>query len=100
LSWTRYLTFKSKTLSLEYPESLPATLHMTAQEFEREAKLSMVVKLYETGRLSSSQAAALVEIPRVHFLYELKRFGVSPQQLDAGELETDLAHAEQALAGH
>jgi hypothetical protein len=45
----------SKTLSLEYPESLPATLHMTAQEFEREAKLSMVVKLYENGRLSSSQ---------------------------------------------
>ena len=90
----------SKTLTLEYPESLPATLHMTAPEFEREAKLSMAVKLYETGKLSSSQAAALVGLPRVHFLYELSRFGVSPQQLDAGELATDLAHAEQALAGH
>lgn len=88
------------TLTLQYPESLPGTLHMTAQEFEREAKLSMAVKLYETGKLSSSQAAALVELPRVHFLYELLRFGVSPQQLDAGELATDLAHAEQALAGH
>lgn len=90
----------SNTLTLEYPESLPDTLHMTAPEFEREAKLSMAVKLYETGKLSSSQAAALVGMPRVHFLHELARYGVSPQQLEAGELARDLAHAEQALAGH
>jgi predicted HTH domain antitoxin len=90
----------SNTLTLEYPDSLPTALHMTAPEFEREAKLSMAVKLYETGKLSSSQAAALVSMPRVHFLYELARFGASPQQLDAGELATDLAHAEQALGGH
>jgi predicted HTH domain antitoxin len=90
----------SKTLTLQYPESLPAALHMTTQEFEREAKLSMAVKLYETGKLSSGQAAALLEMPRVHFLYELHRFGVPMQQLDEGELADDLAHAEQALAGH
>ena len=90
----------SKTLTLEYPDTLPATLHMSAPEFEREAKLSMAVKLYETGKLSSSQAAALVGMARVHFLHELARFEVSPLQLDAGELAHDLAHAEQALAGH
>ncbi len=90
----------SKTLTLEYPESLPATLHMSPAEFEREAKLSMVVKLYETGRLSSGQAAALVNLARVHFLYELSRFGVSPQQLDAGELASDLANAEQSFVVH
>lgn len=84
-------------MTLDYPESLPTSLHMAALEFEREARLSMAVKLYETGKLSSSQAAALVGLPRVHFLYELTRFGVSPQQLDARELASDLAHAEQAL---
>ena len=87
----------SKTLTSQYPETLPATHHMTAQEFEREAKLSMTIKLYETGKLSSSQAASVVELPRVHFLCELARFGASPQQLDAGDLAKDLAHAEQAL---
>ena len=86
----------SKTLTLQYPESLPATLNMSAPEFEREAKLSMAVKLYETGKLSSSQAAALVNLPRVYSLYELTRFSVSPHQLDVGELATDFAHAEQA----
>jgi predicted HTH domain antitoxin len=89
----------SKTLTLEYPDSLPDLLHVTPAEFEREAKLAMAAKLYETGRLSSSQAAALAQVPRVHFLYELGRFGVSPIQLDAEELTADLAHAEQALAG-
>jgi predicted HTH domain antitoxin len=89
----------SKTLTLEYPDSLPDLLHVTPAEFEREAKLAMAAKLYETGRLSSSQAAALAQVPRVHFLYELGRFGVSPIQLDAEELAADLAHAEQALAG-
>jgi len=90
----------SHTLTLEYPDTLPEALHMSAREFEREAKLSMAVKLYETGKLSSGQAAALAGFPRVHFLYELTRFGVSPQQVDAGELARDLAHASQALAGH
>ncbi len=90
----------SKTLTLEYPDTLPDLLHMSAAEFEREARLAMAVNLYETGRLSSSQAASIAQVPRVHFLYELGRFGTSPIQLDAAELTTDLAHAEQALAGH
>ena len=85
----------SKTFTLEYPDSLPDLLHMTPAEFERDARLAMAVKLYETGRLSSSQAAAMAQMPRVHFLYELGRFGASPIQLDAAELTTDLAHAEQ-----
>lgn len=90
----------SKTFTLEYPDSLPDLLHMTPAEFERDARLAMAVKLYETGRLSSSQAADMARMPRVHFLYELGRFGASPIQLDAAELNSDLAHAEQALAGH
>jgi predicted HTH domain antitoxin len=90
----------SKTLTLEYPDTLPDLLHMSAAEFEREARLAMAVKLYETGRLSSSQAAGLARLPRVHFLYELGRFGASPLLLDADELAADFAHAEQALAGH
>ena len=95
----REVQSSSKTLTLEYPDTLPDLLHMSVAEFEREARLAMAVKLYETGRLSSGQAAGLVRMPRVHFLHELGRFGASPLQLDAAELTADLAHAEQALAG-
>src|SRR6266567_7484130 len=72
----------SKTLTVEYPETLPDSLHMSQGEFEREARLAMAVKLFELGRVSSGQAAQLAGIPRVHFLYELGRFKVSPFQYE------------------
>ena len=45
----------SKTFAVEYPDALPDTLQMSRTEFEREARLVMAVKLFETGKLSSSQ---------------------------------------------
>jgi predicted HTH domain antitoxin len=90
----------SKTITVEYPDTLPDSLNMSQSEFEREAKLSMAVKLFETGRLSSGQAAQLLGMPRIHFLYELGRFGVSAIQLRAEELEEDVANARHAYDRH
>lgn len=80
-----------KTLSIPYPESLLGSLHVSEGEFEREARMAMAVKLFDTtGRLSSGQAADLADMPRVHFLYELGRWGVSALQMSEDELESDL----------
>ena len=79
-----------KTLSIPYPESLLGSLHVSEGEFAREARMAMAVKLFDTGRLSSGQAADLADMPRVHFLYELGRWGVSALQTSEDELETDL----------
>jgi predicted HTH domain antitoxin len=86
----------SKTIAVEYPDALPDMLHMSSSEFEREAKLAMSAKLFETGKLSSSQAAELAGLSRVDFLFELKRFGVSPIQATAEELREEIAHAQEA----
>ena len=69
------------TLSIPYPESLPQGLHLSNSEFEREARMAMAVKLFDTGRLTSGQAAELADMPRVHFLYELGRWGVTGLQV-------------------
>ena len=53
-----------KTLSIPYPESLLGSLHVSEGEFEREARMAMAVKLFDTGRLSSGQAADLAGMPR------------------------------------
>lgn len=79
-----------KTLSISYPESLLGTLHVSESEFEREARMAMAVKLFDTGRLSSGQAADLANMPRVHFLYELGRWGVAALQTGEDDLENDL----------
>lgn len=88
----------SNTLSLEYAETLPAALHMSRAEFEREARLAMAAKLFETGRLTSGQAARLIGMGRVDFLGELGRLGVSAIQVEPDELVLDLAAAEAAGA--
>jgi predicted HTH domain antitoxin len=86
----------SNTLSVDYPETFPDALHMSRAEFEREARLAMAAKLFETGRLSSGQAASLIGMGRVAFLAELGRLGVPTIQEGGDELEGDLAAAEAA----
>lgn len=86
----------SYSMTIDYPDTLPDALHMSRGEFEREARLAMAVKLFETGKLSSGQAAHLVALSRVDFLHELSRFGVSSIQVDAAELENDVAQAMRA----
>lgn len=87
-------------MTVEYPENLPDALQMSRGEFEREARLAMAVKLFETGKLSSGQAARLAALSRVDFLHELSRFGVSSIQVDVAELENDLAQAMRAHDRH
>ena len=90
----------SQTLTVEYPDALPDSLRMSRGEFEREARLAMAVKLFETGRLSSGQAAELAGLGRVHFLYELGRLRVSSLQVEPEELEADVQTAARAHDRH
>ena len=80
-----------KTLVIQYPDSLPVTLSLSAGELESEAKLALACKLYEMGRLSSGQAAAIAGLPRVSFLLSCQRFGVPSVTWDQDELNAELA---------
>ena len=89
----------SYTLTVEYPDSLPDTLHMTRSEFEQDARMALVAKLYELGRLSSSEAARIAGMDRVRFLLGLERFGVPMMNLGEEELRREFADAHEAFAG-
>jgi hypothetical protein len=83
-----------KTLAIEYPEALLAAWGTTDEAFEREARLALAMKLFEIGRVTSGQAAALAGISRPAFLLSGERFGTPTVAWDAAEiaaeLETDL----------
>jgi predicted HTH domain antitoxin len=80
-------------LVVEYPSSLPDILQETPEQFEQEAKMAMVVKLFELKRISSGIAAELVGMDRVSFLLNLHRYGVPMIDLDETELESDMNNA-------
>ena len=62
----------SHQLTINYPETFPDALQQTREQFEKEAKWAMAVKLFEMKRISSGMAAALLGIDRVSFLAQLK----------------------------
>ena len=80
-------------LVVEYPSSLPDVLQETPEQFEKEARMAMVVKLFEMKRLSSGMAAELVGMDRISFLFSLHRYGVPMIDLDETELEVDMKNA-------
>ena len=80
-------------LIVNYPEKLPDALQQLSEQFEREAKMAMAVKLYEMKRISSGTAAALAGVERVEFLLDLHRYGVAAIDLNTDELQADLNNA-------
>lgn len=81
------------SLTIEYPEKLPDALQTTRQDFEREARMAMAVKLFEMKRVSSGMAADLAGMDRASFLLSLHRYGTPMIDLDEDELLSDVDNA-------
>lgn len=84
---------KDMFLTVEIPNLLPDALQSTPEEFARQAKMAMAVKLYEMGKISSGIAAGMLNMERVHFLLQLGEYGVPMIDLSLEELESDIRNA-------
>ena len=78
---------------IEYPDTLPDLLQESPEEFEREVKMTMAVKLFELKRIFSGIAAEMVGMERVSFLLELHRYGVEMINMEPEELASDFENA-------
>ena len=81
------------TLVVEYPESLPDSARLSRKEFESTMRFALASKLFELGRLSSGQTAALVPTDRYTFLRSLHQVGVSALDWDSDEFSDEIANA-------
>jgi predicted HTH domain antitoxin len=90
------LAAMNRSLRIEYPSTLPDALHQTPEEFEKEARYAMAVKLFEMKRVSSGQAAQLAGIDRTTFLMRLSESGVAAIDHSVEELADDVRNAGPA----
>jgi len=73
-------------LIIKYPEDVLLSLKESKEEFEEEARYLLALKLYELGKISSGKAATIAGLSRVVFLMRLRRYRVSPFQMDLDEI--------------
>lgn len=82
-----------QVLEIRYPNELLFSIKRSKEEFEREAKLLLMIKLFEMKRISSGMAAKLLGIDRVQFLLSLGKYSVPIFDLSEEELERDFENA-------
>lgn len=88
--------WKMSTKIIQYPTEILWALGKEADEFEKEARLLLALKYYETGKLSTGLAAQLAGVPRTTFLFLLGQYSLSPFGETADELEEDFTNARKA----
>lgn len=84
-----------RTLAIEYSETIPAMSNMSTELFEEEARLAMAMKLYEIGRLTSGQAAAVAGVSQVTFLLSCQRFQTWSVIWDHAEFDAERQELSQ-----
>lgn len=81
------------SFNVNYPEELPDLLQKSRNDFEKEARIAMAVKLFELKKISSGIAAKMAGMERVEFLLNLHNYGAAMIDLDPDELKSDLENA-------
>lgn len=73
------------------------TIHLpdTVDLDEKEVTMLLAAKLYEQGKLSLGQAAALAGYTKRTFMELLGKYGVSVFNYPAGELDRDVKNAQK-----
>ena len=86
-----------RSLTIDYGDEVLLALGMTPDEFNKEARTLIAVKLYEMGRLSTGAAAELANLPKPLFLSRLAAYDIDTFNISKDELRSDVTSARRHL---
>jgi hypothetical protein len=89
-----------RTLTIDYGDDLLAVLGLSPDESSEEARFLLAAKLYELGRATAGQSAALCGKSRIDFLFALPRAGVSVSNLRPEDADAEATFARHNLPDH
>lgn len=78
-------------IHIDLPESVLLSTGQSQEDFIREAKFLLALKLFELGRMSSGRAADLCGMARLDFLLLAGRSRVPVTDLEGEELDREFA---------
>lgn len=87
----------TRSLTIDYGDEILLALGMTPDEFSKEARTLIAVKLCEMGRLSTGAAAELARLPKPVFLTRLAAYDVDTFDISEDELRSDVTSARRHL---
>ena len=82
-------------IAFDIPDDIAEQLDPDLDHLVGEFRLDLAARMYESGRLSSGQAARLAGIGRVRFLLTLHKRGVVAVDLRPEELDAELEWARR-----
>ncbi|MCK6510450.1 UPF0175 family protein [Myxococcota bacterium] len=77
-------------ITIDFPESVLGTLREDPEGFRQELRLAAAVKWYEMKNISQERAAEIAGLSRSAFLEALRRFQVSPFQVNEEDIAKEL----------
>ena len=83
--------------TISYPDELAELLSLGDEQLPAELAFLAAAKLYELGRLTSTQAADLAHLPRLEFLGRLAEVGVPAINLRNDEIREEIAAARDLV---
>lgn len=78
------------TLTIQIPESVLLQSGASREALQKEGAFWLALRFFQSGRLTSGQAAAMCGLNRVDFLFEAGRHGVAAADLDGDELTREM----------
>lgn len=80
-------------LTIPYDEGLLLLTGQNPEEFEREARFLLALKLFELRRISAGKASELSGIGKPEFLLKASQIGVPVVDLDQDQLDAEFRSA-------